>query len=93
MQLQLHSFVTPLLDEAEWLASLSRRFPSGERAPGIRWMRNRVDTRVCVDDLKYVGGTNFEFRSDDHLHLQSFLVNADSLQVPTQYIVIVRDEV
>jgi hypothetical protein len=92
MQLQLHSFVTPLLDEAEWPAALSCRFTSGERAPGFRWIWNRVDTRACVDDLKYLGGTNFEFRSDDHLHLQSFLVNAHSLQVPTQFIMIVRDE-
>jgi hypothetical protein len=46
------SFLTLALDVGEWLASRSRRFPSGERAPGTHCIRGWLGPWASLGAVK-----------------------------------------
>jgi hypothetical protein len=49
VEVQLHGFLTLVLDGGEWSASHPGRFTPRERAPGTHWIGGWVGTRAILD--------------------------------------------
>jgi hypothetical protein len=48
----IHVFLTSALIGGEWSASRPGRFTPREKAPGTRWMGDRVGSSTCLDDME-----------------------------------------
>jgi hypothetical protein len=52
--IQIHIFLTSVLDEDEESASFPGRFISGERAPDTHWIGGWVGPRTGLDDVEKI---------------------------------------